>query len=205
MCSYAESFGYANLVGLTLRPATSGQARLINPGYKLVAYGSAVVAVTYEAYAVNLRHRAMRGVDPTDEMTRYTSYPFTQIVRYQDSYYGVAADGLYLLEGTTDAGTPIPYAVRTAVSDFNASEKKTVLSAYFGGRIGPDMGVTLYAGEAGQEAYHFTTPRGQTVQNHRQKFARGVMDRYYAVGIAGTDEMELDSLELEVSKLTRRI
>lgn len=201
----AQNHGSANLLAPAGRMGATAQAWLIAPAGTLTAIGHAVVAVTYEAYAVNLNHKPKRGVEPVDEVTHYTSFPFTQVVRYQNSYFGVAADGLYLLEGTTDAGTPIPYAVKTAVSDFDAAEKKTVLSAYFGGRMGPDMTVTLYAGETSQEAYAFTTPRGQAVQNHREKFARGVKNRYYALGVAGTGEMELDSVELEINKLTRRL
>lgn len=201
----AQNHGSANLLAPSPRMGATAQAWLIAPGATLTAIGHAVVVATYEAYAINLNHKPKRGVEPVDEVTHYTNFPFTQIVRYQNSYFGVAADGLYLLEGTTDGGTAIPYAVKTAVSDFGATEKKTVLSAYFGGRIGPDMTVTLYAGETSQEAYAFTTPRGQAVQNHREKFARGVKNRYYALGVAGTGVMELDSVELEISKLTRRI
>lgn len=201
----AQNYGSADLLAPSPQMGATAQAWLMAPGATLTAIGHAVVAVSYEAYAVNLNHKPKRGVEPIDEVTRYTNFPFTQIVRYKNSYFGVAADGLYLLEGTTDAGTAVPYTVRTAVSDFDAAEKKTVLSAYFGGRIGPDMAVTLYAGDNGQEAYAFTTPRGQSVQTHRQKFARGVKDRYYAFGVAGTGELQIDSVELEVNKLTRRI
>lgn len=198
---HTEDYGSAVLVGPALRPVSSGQARLINPSYKLVAYGTAVVAVSYEAYAVNLKHAA----DVPDAVTHYTNYPFTQIVRYQNSYYGVAADGLYLLEGTADAGVAIPFAVKTAISDFGVFENKTVSAAYFAGHIGKSMAVTLYAGDSSQESYAFTTPRGQAVQNHRQKFGRGVKNRYYALGVTGNDVMVLDSIELDIQKLTRRI
>ena len=86
---------------------------------QLTFIGTAVVAVTYEAYAVNLQHK---GTDsPVDEITRYTNFPFERIVRYQNSYFGVAADGLYLLEGTTDHATPattIPWEFKTHLTDF---------------------------------------------------------------------------------------
>lgn len=56
------------------------------------------------AYVTNLR---------TNETTRYDNYPFRWIVRAWGRVYGVAADGLYRLEGETDAGAPISATVET--------------------------------------------------------------------------------------------
>ena len=97
---------------------------------------------------------------PVNEVTRYTNFPFTHIIRHKNSYYGVNSSGLYLLEGTTDNGTAIPYEARTHISDLDEIKLKTVVSAYFGGRLGASSTVTLYAGESTVEAYAFTTPRG---------------------------------------------
>ena len=78
-------------------------------------------------------------------------------------------------------------------------------AAYFAGRLGPAATVTLYAGESGQESYAYTTPRGQTAINHREKFGKGVKNRYFALGIAGADIMDLDAIEPHIDKLSRRI
>ena len=201
------SKGSADLLMPAAQLGSLGVAWLVSPGAKLTAVGSAAVAVAYEAYSVNLSHVPKVGdnMAPIDETTRYTNFPFERIVRYQNSYFGVAADGLYLLAGTTDNGSPIPYAVKTAVDDFGGTEKKTVASAYLGGRVGPSTTITLFAGETGQETYPFTTPRGQDAQNHRQRFGRGVKHRYFALGLSGVDALELDDIELDINKLTRRI
>jgi hypothetical protein len=53
----------------------------------VAAIGTAVVAVTHEAYAVNLRSEVEGG---GNEVTRYTDYPFERIVRWRGSYYGMA-------------------------------------------------------------------------------------------------------------------
>lgn len=181
------------------------RALLVAPMGQLTATAAAVVAVTYEAYAVNLRHVPRRGVDPVDEVTRYTSYPFDRIVRYRDAYYGVSDSGVYLLEGLTDAGAAITWAFKTAMTDDAKPEKKTVRAARFGGRLGPAATVTLYSGEGGGAAYSYTTPRDAAPQNYRQKFGRGVKDRYYALGVSGTGVLALDTVEPEVDDLTRRL
>lgn len=179
------------------------QAWISAPMATLSAVGTAVVVASYEAYSINLTHPAS-DQSPTDEVTRYTNFPFTHVVRYQGSYFGVAADGLYLLEGTTDNGAAIPYAVRTCADDFKAPELKNVASAYLAGRLGP-LTVSLHAGEDGAESYEFDTLRGPLARNHREKFGRGVKNRYFALGLTGNGALELDSIELEINKMKRRI
>lgn len=202
-----QNYGSADLLLPAIRMVPSAQAWLTLPAFTLTAIGSAVVTATYEAYALNLNHTPVPGQQqqPTDEMTRYTDFPFTHIVRYQNSYFGVAAGGLYLLEGTTDDGAEINYAVQTAKTDFGTPEKKTVTYVYFGGRLGAAETVTLFAGDDTPVAYNYTTPRGAAIQNYRQAFGRGIKDRYYAIGVSGSKEFELDTLDLNVDQLTRRI
>jgi len=181
------------------------QAWVLAPMATLVAIGTATVAATYEAYAINLNHTPKPGVEPVDELTRYSNFPFTHIVRHQGSFFGVAADGLYLLEGTLDVATPIPWSVKTAMTDFKTPVQKTVASAYFGGRLGPAATVTLYAGEGAGVAYAYSTPRDTAPQNYRQVFGKGVKARYYSLGVSGTGTLELDNIELDTRDLTRRI
>ena len=198
----AENHGSANLIAPSPRMVDTAQAWLVAPMARLVAIGSATVAVDYEAYSINLTHS-----DPeaTDEVTRYTNFPFERIVRYQGSYFGMAADGLYLLEGTTDDGEDIAYAVQTATTDFGSPMKKTAVSAYLGARFGPAATVSLYAGEKDPHAYHYSTPRDARAQNHRQRFGRGIKERYLSIGVSGTDALELDSIEFEIATMTRRL
>lgn len=189
-----------------MEPGPYGRIQLVMPMGELTLIGTAVVAVTYEAYAVNLNHKGVK--EPVDEVTRYTNFPFERIVRYNNSYFGVAADGLYLLEGTTDHATPaiqIPWEFKTHMTDFENPKEKTIVSAYFGGRLGKAETITLYAGEKAEKAYKYKTARGSTAQNHREKFGRGIKARYFAIGANGADGMELDNIEFNIHTLTRRI
>lgn len=198
----AQDYGSADLLAPAPRIGATAQAWLAAPGAKLTAIGTAVVAVEYEAYAVNLRSELEGG---GNEVTRYTNFPFERIVRYQGSYYGMAADGLYLLEGSTDGGAPIEWVLRTGTTDFNKPEKKNTASAYVGGRLGPATTFTVFTGEKSENQYAYTTPRGATAQNYRQKFGRGLDARYYAFQMEGDGELEMDDLTIEVAPRTRRI
>ena len=200
----AQNYGGANLLAPSAQIGATAQAWLIAPGATLTAIGHAVITATYEAYAINLNH-APDKQSPVDEMTHYTNFPFNGIVRYQGSYYGWGADGLYLLEGTTDDAAEIPYIIKTCIDDFKLTNEKNVVSAYFAGRIGPDMTVTLYAGEDGQTSYDYHTAHGTQARTHREKFGRGVTGRYFALGVSGEGALELADIELEINKLNRRI
>ena len=83
--------------------------------------------------------------------------------------------------------------------------KKTAVSAYLGARFGPAATVSLYAGEKDPHAYHYSTPRDARAQNHRQRFGRGIKERYLSIGVSGTDALELDSIEFEIATMTRRL
>jgi hypothetical protein len=196
-----------------LRPVPSGVARLTLPyGFALFAAGSATVAVTYEAYAVNLLTALDRNpqnqYDPdVREVTHYTNFPFNQIVRFNNHYYGVADDGLYLLEGDTDNGTAIPWKFRTTLTDAGSKQKKRIKSLYFGARLHSQVTVTLVVGEKQDQEYSYTTPRDATAQSYRQKFGKGIKTRYFAIEVGDTagNFAEFDALDTEREILERTL
>lgn len=198
----AQNYGSASLIAPSPEIGRTVQAWVAAPAARLTAIGTAVVTATFDAYVVNLLHR---GGSTVDEVTHYTNFPFTHVVRYQNSYYGVNSTGLYLLEGTTDDGDPIEWAVQTAMEDFGSPRRKTVDSVYIEGRLGAATTVSLQSGEKAPNTYSHTTPRGATAQNHRQKLGRGVKERYHALGLAGDGEFELDAVEFNERETNRRI
>lgn len=190
--------------------AQSIKAALAGPSPSLVFTGYAVVAATYEAFATNLKHTGLRpGQDEVDEVTRYTNFPFTHIIRFGNSYFGVGSLGLYLLGGTTDYASPTPtpvaWAIKTGATDFGRQEHKTIDSVIFGGRMPAEATITMYAGEAAGTAYAYTTPRGALAQNYRMKPGKGLVSRYYAFGASGAGTFFLDTLTPDVAVLKRRI
>lgn len=202
----AQNHGSAVLAAPTGRLATTGAAWLVAPGATLTAIGTAVVAVSYEAYALNLNHR---NPDSPDELTRYTNYPFDRIVRYENSYFGMNATGLYLLEGTTDFADPTPTKVqwgfKTGLTDFDSPNLKTVNWAYFGGRMAPAATISIHYGDTGEQNYAYSTPRGAEAQNYRQPFGRGIKSRYYAVEAEGSGALSIDSMMFDIASMARKV
>ncbi len=201
-----------DITGPAIQPVPSATINVTGPMGSVVIYGATEVTAEYEGYSINLA----QGVDrnPTNqydanvnEVTRYTSYPFKQIVRLKNKYYGVAPDGLYLLDGDTDDGAPIDWAFRTALMDAGKQNFKRVKSVYIGGRLVDAAEVTLVVGEAQDLTYTYVTQRGADAQTYRTKFGKGVRTRYFAFEMAGPDGqfVEVDTVDLESEILERTI
>lgn len=208
----ADQVGRIDATMPMIRPVASAVLDVLMPMFRLVASGHAVVAVEYEAYTMNL-------VGPVDldprsphspsgrEITRYTHFPFDQIVRHGDKYYGVSSTGLYLLGGDTDDGAPIPWAFRTATTDFGTIQRKTVVSAYLGGKVMPTATARIIAGEQGEITYTYPVPPSATNQNYRVRFGRGLKTRYFALEMADArgGDVRADSIDFEINTMTRAL
>lgn len=175
---------------------------LVAPVARALLMATAEVPVVHEAYAINLRTSLETG---GNEVTRYTAFPFTRIVRWRGRYVAMAADGLYFLGGDTDAGQLIAWHLHTGTTDFGSAQRKAWISCYVGGRMPPCSRFVVVAGERCQERYPYDTPRGASAQNYRQKFGRGLDARYYALELSGRGALTIDDLEAEVVNKTRRI
>lgn len=178
------------------------RAEISAPVPRLLAHIEGPQTDEFEAYAMNLRSTFDDG---GFEVTHFSNYPFTQIVRFGNKNYGVAADGLYLLRGETDNGQPIRWALQTPTLDFSSSNRKTPVSCTMGGNIEVPVTFTVYTGEQREDSYQYTSSRKGTAQNHRQVFGRGLRERYYAFRIEGEGRLNLDDLTFDVNILTRSI
>lgn len=200
----------ADVVLEALRPAPSGQARLRLRSFELVAMGSATVAVGYEAYAVNLKAPTPRpGRDPqTDHaVTHFTQYPFDRIVRYGDSYYGVGATGIFLLEGLNDDGAATAWTVRTALDDIGTTALKRPIAVYVNARMAEGATAVVVAGESEENEYLCQMQRGGASQNHRVLVGKGVRSTHYALELGDTTggEALINSIDFKVDELTRSV
>lgn len=177
--------------------------RALAPSFSVVAEGHVDVQAAHEAYAVNL----LVGPDQPHQVTHYTNFPFKQIVRHGDKYYGVSDTGLFLLGGDTDIGAPIPWAIKTGKTDFGEVQKKTVVSAYIGGSITDGAIVSVITGERENLDYDYPVPASATDQNWRVKFGRGLKTRYFAMSLADTNggAFSADTIDLEIDNHKRRL
>lgn len=195
-----------------IRPVSSGVLNASLSGFSLIAIGTAVVIAEYEAYAVNLAVPSDKNSSDVSEpagseVTHYTNFPFNQIVRFNNRYYGLGDTGLFLLGGNFDAGQPISWAFRTAKTDFGATQKKTVVSTYLGGSVGSTATAKVIAGENEELSYTYPVPVSASGQNYRVKFGKGLKTRYFAMEMSDTQGslLEADTVDFEIAKLARAL
>jgi hypothetical protein len=208
----AGAYARVNATMPMLRPVPSAKVLAFMPGFSVVAIGHAVVTATYEAYATTMNHDADQsekrpGTIMVNAVTHYPNYPFNQILRFGNKYYGIGDTGLFLLEGDTDDGQPVAWDFQTTLSDMGVAQQKRVKAIEVGGRVTNLMTATIVVGESGSESYSYTTPRSSAAQNYRQIFGQGVKSRY--VGFRLHDDtgqrVEIDTLNIEHYPLTRSI
>jgi hypothetical protein len=138
------------------------------------------------AYVLNIR---------TNEVTKYSNMNFMHIVSIGDKYYGVKADGLYLLEGSDDNGTAINGTIITKETDFGSfqhkrlqyiylnSDTQTMITAYFDGV----QGIPRLSGNAGRKV----------------KLSLGNRGRYWKLKIENI--IKIEGVEMIPMKIQRRI
>lgn len=174
------------------------------PAPRLEMVITAVVTITYEAYAVNLKPTNKARVH---EVTHYTAMPFSGMVHWQGNWYGWGPAGLYLIGGDTDAGEPIPWDWHTAVTNFGSRQQKAVRETFLHGRLGPNAVASVSIGEAADVTYAAVIERGRNAQAHRIKYGKGLKAEYWSFGLSDVtgSAMEVDAMQHEPKPLSRKI
>lgn len=200
--------GEARLVmPLPLLTTSLSTAVLVAPAFRLSAIGSAVEVAVREAWAVNLEPMADSAGNVAHPVTHYANFPFIRMVAFAGAHYGITAAGLFLLEGDTDDGQVIPWAIQTAPSDYGSIQIKRAIAAYLCGNFGPSCVVSVVEGEKTPKTYTYANQRGTALGTHRRQFGRGLASRHYAFGVsdAAGGLFELESLDVELVEIGRAV
>jgi len=202
-------YGVANLRGPTSSLQASahsldyGVATLSAPNMSLV-WGAA----TLNGFATQLVSGAQIQQNPafayamnihSAETSIYTNYDFSYIIRLGASYYGVKSDGLYLLEGATDADTAINARIKTSMMDFETALHKRVPYVYLDTEF--DTTITPYVEGAATGEYT------AGFNGRRTHLARGPRGRQWEFEVKNVDggDMKLGSLEALAQVITRKV
>lgn len=133
-------------------------------------------------------------------ISEYRNYPFNGFEKFSNKYYGTARDGLYLLEGETDAGDPIAAHIKTALMDFGTGKRKRVPDVYvaFTGsnQLLLKVITTNKTGAQVENWYTATVPAGSSLHNGRIKPGRGLDSRYWQFVLANVNGADFDLDEL---------
>jgi hypothetical protein len=192
--------------GALVLPALIGgpyiTAYLSLPLLQVSGSGTGVVgalAATAEGWALNLR---------TGFVGRITNWPFKRIVKWGDKLLAVGVDGLYLIGGTKDAGTVIPWEWRTGLSDLGQAGVKRIPVVYLDAIIDGEVFIVTKDDRGDVRKYRYEADRGRIHMPHRRNLGMGVRTRNIAIGAANGPAgayMELDGLEPEATVTQRSV
>lgn len=137
-------------------------------------------------------------------VTHYSSYNFDAFAQIGGHYYGVAADGVYLLEGESDEDREITARIDFGTQKLSSAELKSIPAVYAG--MASTAAATLVVGTRQGEYRYVQRGYAPRLQTQRFDLGRGLRDTHYdfalEVPAAG---LELDNMEFGATKSTRRI
>lgn len=134
---------------------------------------------------------------------QYDAYAFNSFFVRDGRQYGVANDGIYLLEGDDDAGTPIQALMELGMTDFGASQAKLVPSIYLG--VASTGAMVLKVVADGQSHFYTARSASTDLKNHRVDTGRGLKGVNWSFALLNQDGGEFDLAAIEfVSLATKR-
>lgn len=147
----------------------------------------------------------------THAFTSYSNYPFNSFATIRGKTYGAKADGIYLLEGDTDAGAAIDAFARGGLTDLGSSKLKRMPSAYMGlttsGRMVMKVTVVDDAGVRQEHWYALEDRPAGALRMGRVKLGRGLKSTYWGFELANVDgaDFALDEISWYPLVLDRRL
>lgn len=139
----------------------------------------------------------------TGAVTEYENYAFNSFCRNENRYLGAASDGLYILDGDDDAGTPTISRLRSGYAQFGGSRFTGFAGAYLGMRGNGDIYLKLDAADGKTYTYKALLQDQQTT---KVRFGKGLRARYFAFElITEGQDFDLDTIEFVPLVAQRRV
>lgn len=142
----------------------------------------------------------------TTKVSTYSNFPFKALVYHGGAHLGVAADGIYELTGSDDAGSQINATIKFGYDDMGSDQFKRVPHVYVGCKADGDLQFLVSVDGAPEQATQFS-PELEGIHNTKVKPGRGHRGRYWRPGlvnVAGCD-FEVASMSLVEELLKRRV
>jgi hypothetical protein len=152
-------------------------------------------ADTYTAWVMTPETRAMRS---------YSNYAFNSYAVFNGRLFGAKDDGIYVLEGDTDAGQAIDGAkVRSGLLDFGSRQLKRVERAYLGytaaGTLALRVTTTSPQGQKIDYTYRAVQPpMAEAPRETRVLIGKGLQSVYWAFEL----DNSLDGADFELHDVT---
>lgn len=143
--------------------------------------------------------------------TSYGNFGFNSYARIGGHCFGARADGLFMLEGDTDAGEAIPASIGLGQLELGSKSIKLLEAIYVGmsgsAPLVMSLGVPDDAGEQVSFFDYQTRGSGPSLVKRRVDAGRGLRANYFEVELFNVDgaDFAIDALEFLVADTSRRI
>lgn len=145
----------------------------------------------------------------TGGSSRYASFGYDSFATVNGRHLGVRADGVYLLEGDTDAGRPIQAGVHLGLQDFGTSQLKHLSNVYLGVSATGGLFIKVGLGEGAEKLEYTYAARRVDAHLATQRFdlGRGLRSNYFSFELVndGEADFELEKIEFVAVASSRRI
>jgi hypothetical protein len=135
----------------------------------------------------------------------YEDFNFNSFGSFNGRGYGLRKDGLYLLEGDTDAGSPIRASVSYGKQDFNSKARKHLERAY----VGVSSKGTMYLKVTANGTEYIYAARTSSTELKQQRFdvGRGLQATYFTFELFNKNggDFEIDNVSFFAIDFTRRV
>ncbi len=146
-----------------------------------------------EQWAVNM------GAD----VSRFTNYGFNSFAKIGGKYYGAKADGVYLLEGSSDVGQAIDVSVLTGRLDFGTAVLKRIENLYVG--VSSNDYIYVRVDSEGQSYTYRARDKSSALQQQRVDVGKGLRSNFFEFELIGKGPIEISGVEFRAVPLSRRI
>lgn len=137
------------------------------------------------------------------QVSRYTGYGFNSFATINGKHYGAKADGVYLLEGTSDAGTDIDVGMVLGKLDFGTAKHKRVENVYVG--VSTTKALYLKVTAEGQTYTYQARSVSPKLQQQRFDPGKGLRANFFEFELIGKGQVEISGVEFRAVPLSRRI
>jgi len=138
--------------------------------------------------------------------TQYDNFGFNSFMSIGDYDYGVAEDGIYRLDGTTDAGLPIDALIDFGTTAMETKQRKGITNLYVGGTS--DGKLLLRIAVDGGDTYTYRArSSSETIDQHRFDTGKGLVGNYHSLELLNEDgdDFDIESIHFEPIPVRRKI
>ena len=142
----------------------------------------------------------------TDAMgsTRYEGYNFNSFATIDGITYGANEDGVYRLDGDTDAGSAIQSRVDFGSLGFGTNSRKALPYVYVG--MSSKGSTILKVDSDGTSYYYEVRDSTEMMKTHRFELGKGLRSAFYGVTLISEGQsFDLHNIEFLPIELTRRL